>query len=117
MFIAVHAGAGWHSPSTRTSLSTLMRAACHHAITICRNRIADGNPIMNPTEAVIAAIAYMEASPLTNAANGSCLTINGTVECDVCGYFTLLFIELANQHIIYIQSLLCSQCIGIDYDR
>jgi isoaspartyl peptidase/L-asparaginase-like protein (Ntn-hydrolase superfamily) len=49
MFIAVHAGAGWHAPSTRSLLSNVMRHACQAAI----DATIDNH---DPTHAVIEAI-------------------------------------------------------------
>jgi taspase (threonine aspartase 1) len=71
-FIAVHAGAGVFSASRAKQLQHLFNTACNAAF----NRSA------TVEEAVMNAISVLEASPLTNAGVGSCLTEEGIVECE-----------------------------------
>ena len=71
-FIALHAGAGLFSASRAEQLKLLFDTACHAAFS--RSSTVE--------EAVMNAIAVLEASPLTNAGLGSCLTEEGVVECE-----------------------------------
>ena len=71
-FIAVHAGAGYHNPSHHRDLQQLFQTACLAAL----------NDASTVEEAVMVAIQHLEASPLTNAGRGSCLTEDGHVECE-----------------------------------
>ncbi|KAL9234456.1 hypothetical protein vseg_009327 [Gypsophila vaccaria] len=75
-FVAVHVGAGYHSPSNVSSLRSAMNRACLSAASILRlgsDRCVD---------AVEAAIKVLEDDPCTNAGRGSNLTEDGHVECD-----------------------------------
>ena len=72
VFIALHAGAGYHNPAHHVDLQELFHAACQVALTQAGSA----------EEAVYLAIQLLEASPLTNAGRGSVLTEDGRVECE-----------------------------------
>ena len=72
VFIALHAGAGYHNPAHHVDLQELFHAACQLALTQAGSA----------EEAVYLAIQLLEASPLTNAGRGSVLTEDGRVECE-----------------------------------
>ncbi|XP_068650732.1 putative threonine aspartase isoform X2 [Aristolochia californica] len=75
-FVALHVGAGFHSPSNEKSLRKAMKRACLAAASVlCHN---SGGCI----DAVTAAIQVLEDDPSTNAGRGSNLTEDGHVECD-----------------------------------
>ena len=71
-FIALHAGAGVFSATRAEQLKRLFESVCQAAFS--RSSTVE--------EAVMNAISALEASPLTNAGLGSCLTEDGLVECD-----------------------------------
>ncbi|CAH8506886.1 unnamed protein product [Schistosoma haematobium] len=74
--VVVHAGAGYHSKSKEKKYNKLCSEACSLAgklLSVDHKSAID---------AVEAAVAYLEDSPLTNAGIGSNLSINGYVECD-----------------------------------
>ena len=72
VFVALHAGAGYHNPAHHIDLQELFHSACQLALT--RAGSAE--------EAVYLAIQMLESSPLTNAGRGSVLTEDGRVECE-----------------------------------
>ncbi|KAK2147078.1 hypothetical protein LSH36_571g02012 [Paralvinella palmiformis] len=74
-FIAVHGGAGYHSPANSQMYKDVCRNACQRAIRLLHDR-------KSAVEAVAAAVMALEDSACTNAGIGSNLTVNGTVECD-----------------------------------
>ncbi|KAL2460713.1 putative threonine aspartase [Abeliophyllum distichum] len=75
-FVAVHVGAGFHSPSNEKALRDVMKRACLAAASILRK--GSGGCI----DSVAAAIQVLEDDPCTNAGRGSNLTEDGHVECD-----------------------------------
>ncbi|XP_073226759.1 putative threonine aspartase isoform X2 [Cicer arietinum] len=75
-FVAVHVGAGYHSPSNHKPLRSAMNRACLAAASVLRH----GSGLS--LDAVVAAIQLLEDDPSTNAGRGSNLTENGSVECD-----------------------------------
>ncbi|KAI6702480.1 hypothetical protein NL676_011616 [Syzygium grande] len=75
-FVAVHVGAGYHSPSNEKSLRLAMKRACLAAASLLRK--ASGGCL----DAVSAAIQVLEDDPITNAGRGSNLTEDGHIECD-----------------------------------
>ncbi|KAH0671287.1 hypothetical protein KY285_025503 [Solanum tuberosum] len=75
-FVAVHVGAGYHSPSNEKALRSPMKRACLAAASVLRK--GAGGCI----DAVTAAIQILEDDPNTNAGRGSNLTEDGHVECD-----------------------------------
>nr|KYP49440.1 Putative isoaspartyl peptidase/L-asparaginase 4 [Cajanus cajan] len=75
-FVAVHVGAGFHSPSNEKALRSAMNRACLAAASI----LSDGSGTR--LDAVVAAIRVLEDDPSTNAGRGSNLTEDGGVECD-----------------------------------
>ncbi|KAL0379554.1 UNVERIFIED_CONTAM: putative threonine aspartase [Sesamum angustifolium] len=75
-FIAVHVGAGFHSPSNEKALRSAMKRACLAAASILSKD--SGGCI----DAVEAAVKVLEDDPCTNAGRGSNLTEDGHVECD-----------------------------------
>ncbi|XP_045800326.1 putative threonine aspartase isoform X4 [Trifolium pratense] len=75
-FVAVHVGAGYHSPSNHKSLRSAMNRACLAAASVLQR----GSGLC--LDAVVAAIQLLEDDPCTNAGRGSNLTENGSVECD-----------------------------------
>ncbi|KAI3434354.1 uncharacterized protein J3R85_006621 [Psidium guajava] len=75
-FVAVHVGAGYHSPSNEKSLRLAMKRACLAAASLFRK--GSGGCL----DAVSAAIQVLEDDPITNAGRGSNLTEDGHVECD-----------------------------------
>lgn len=87
--VAVHAGAGFHSPSKEYLYENVCMRACAAAAHILHDSSAEFAAI----NAATAAISVLEDSPLTNAGFGSCLNFDGHVECDaglMCGK-SLLF--------------------------
>ncbi|BHF59985.1 taspase, threonine aspartase, 1 [Sparganum proliferum] len=82
--VAVHAGAGFHSKPNERSYKELCTAACCAAADILRCPTTETSAI----DAATAAVRVLEDHILTNAGFGSCLSIDGTVECDagvMCG--------------------------------
>ncbi|KAL7062634.1 hypothetical protein AAHC03_0883 [Spirometra sp. Aus1] len=82
--VAVHAGAGFHSKPNERSYKELCTAACYAAADILRCPATETSAI----DAATAAVRVLEDHILTNAGFGSCLSIDGTVECDagvMCG--------------------------------
>ncbi|KAJ9563252.1 hypothetical protein OSB04_008412 [Centaurea solstitialis] len=75
-FIAVHVGAGYHSPINEKSLRSAMKTACLAAASLLQT--GTGGCV----DAVSAAIETLENDPCTNAGRGSNLTEDGHVECD-----------------------------------
>ncbi|KAL0428903.1 UNVERIFIED_CONTAM: putative threonine aspartase [Sesamum radiatum] len=75
-FVAVHVGAGFHSPSNEKALRSAMKRACLAAASILSK--GSGGCI----DAVEDAIKVLEDDPCTNAGRGSNLTEDGHVECD-----------------------------------
>lgn len=75
-FVAVHVGAGYHSPSNEKALRSAMKRACLAAASVLRK--GSGRCV----DAVSVAIQVLEDDPSTNAGRGSNLTEDGHVECD-----------------------------------
>ncbi|XP_010053681.2 putative threonine aspartase [Eucalyptus grandis] len=75
-FVAVHVGAGYHSPSNEKPLRLAMKRACLAAASLLRK--GSGGCL----DAVSAAIQVLEDDPITNAGRGSNLTEDGHIECD-----------------------------------
>ncbi|XP_022897797.1 putative threonine aspartase [Olea europaea var. sylvestris] len=75
-FVAVHVGAGYHSPSNEKALRNVMKRACLAAASILRKGSS------RCIDSVAAAIQVLEDDPCTNAGRGSNLTEDGHVECD-----------------------------------
>eukprot|EP00300_Choanocystis_sp_HF-7_P003193 c12420_g1_i1.p1 GENE.c12420_g1_i1~~c12420_g1_i1.p1 ORF type:complete len:369 (+),score=57.07 c12420_g1_i1:39-1145(+) len=77
IFVAVHAGAGFHSEKRSQTYKNLMKNACLEAIeAFC----ATGSCVA----AVVAATKCLENHVLTNAGVGSSLNMLGEVQCDAC---------------------------------
>ncbi|XP_042448684.1 putative threonine aspartase [Zingiber officinale] len=75
-FVAVHVGAGFHSPTNEKAYRRVMKRACLAAAVVLRT--GKGGCL----DAVSAAIQVLEDDPTTNAGRGSNLTEHGHVECD-----------------------------------
>ncbi|GAB4861804.1 hypothetical protein Ancab_037061 [Ancistrocladus abbreviatus] len=75
-FVAVHVGAGYHSPSNEKALRSAMKRACLSAASVLAK---DSGRCL---DAVAIAIQVLEDDPSTNAGRGSNLTEDGHVECD-----------------------------------
>lgn len=76
-FVGIHIGAGYHDPSREKEYKELIIAACMLAQQALAKYKENG-----ALRAVEEAISFLEDSPLTNAGKGSCLSIDGHVECD-----------------------------------
>ncbi|KAH9832184.1 nucleophile aminohydrolase [Rhodofomes roseus] len=79
--VAVHGGAGVHSPASDTHVKKTMKIACRKALL----RLQESNSAL---DAVQEAVSSLEDDDCLNAGYGSNLTSNGTVECDasiMCG--------------------------------
>ena len=74
-FIAVHLGAGRYNEKNFEKYKKLMKKACRNACLLLKEK-------KNSTEAVTIAITILENDECTNAGIGSCLNIEGKVECD-----------------------------------
>ncbi|THV02437.1 asparaginase [Dendrothele bispora CBS 962.96] len=74
-FVAVHAGAGYHSLVSEEQVKKSLRLACRQALSVISHA-------STPLELVEEAISALENDPSLNAGHGSNLTIDGTVECD-----------------------------------
>lgn len=74
-FVAVHIGAGYHSPANCELYENVCKQACQQAIALLKQR-------KTALDAVMAAIVSLENSQWTNAGLGSNLSLAGTVECD-----------------------------------
>lgn len=74
-FVAIHIGAGYHSPANCELYKQVCRQACLQAVAVLRDK---GSAL----DAVTAAVVALEDSQWTNAGLGSNLTLDGTVECD-----------------------------------
>ncbi|XP_062090288.1 putative threonine aspartase isoform X1 [Humulus lupulus] len=74
-FVAVHVGAGFHSPSNEKALRSAMKRACLAGASVLKG---SGGCV----DAVSAAIQVLEDDPSTNAGRGSNLNEEGSVECD-----------------------------------
>ncbi|BFI40374.1 taspase, threonine aspartase, 1 [Marchantia polymorpha subsp. ruderalis] len=75
-FVAVHVGAGYHSPLNSKAYCRAMRRACMAAASVLSK---GGGRTM---DAVVSAIKVLEDDEITNAGKGSNLTEEGSVECD-----------------------------------
>lgn len=74
-FIAVHAGAGYHSKDREPEY----KKACAEACSQAHRLLASGDSSL---EAVCAAVISLENCTITNAGTGSSLNLDGEVECD-----------------------------------
>ncbi|GAB1600677.1 threonine aspartase 1-like [Argonauta hians] len=74
-FVAVHAGAGYHS----ISKESVYKKTCKNA---CRIGIKSLKDNTSAVDAVVSVLSALEDATCTNAGIGSNLTLNGTVECD-----------------------------------
>ncbi|OAE27983.1 hypothetical protein AXG93_1062s1150 [Marchantia polymorpha subsp. ruderalis] len=87
-FVAVHVGAGYHSPLNSKAYCRAMRRACMAAASVLskarrRNATMDSRRGGGRTmDAVVSAIKVLEDDEITNAGKGSNLTEEGSVECD-----------------------------------
>ncbi|KAK7103437.1 threonine aspartase 1-like [Littorina saxatilis] len=77
LFVAVHAGAGFHSQDKASEYKKLCRKACLKAMSVLSKK-------ESAVKAVTAAVSALEDSELSNAGRGSSLTMTGSVECDAC---------------------------------
>lgn len=75
-FVAVHVGAGYHSPSNDLAY----RKAMHHACLAAASVFSQDSG--TSFDAVVAAVRVLEDAHITNAGIGSNLTEDGIVECD-----------------------------------
>ena len=73
--VAVHAGAGYHSPARESAYA----GVCSHACRVAAKLLQAG---ASSVDAVVAAVKVLEDEPLCNAGIGSNLTLDGTAECD-----------------------------------
>lgn len=77
-FVAVHAGAGYHSLETRPETLRACKEACKKAYDV----LASNGNESSALEACVAATMVLEDDPVTNAGLGSNLTMDEKVECD-----------------------------------
>ena len=77
MSLILHCGAGnYANPHSDVDFEILLRNALKIGLNMLQNDEIEAQDV------ACAVVAILEASPLTNAAFGSNLTRNGTVECD-----------------------------------
>ncbi|KAJ3328533.1 taspase, threonine aspartase, 1, partial [Kappamyces sp. JEL0680] len=76
--IAVHAGAGFHSPENTRKYKELLKSVCERGkLLLQRGECAE--------KIALFCIACLEQSPLTNAGiEGSNMTLVGSIENDAC---------------------------------
>ncbi|KAK7505412.1 hypothetical protein BaRGS_00003157 [Batillaria attramentaria] len=75
LFVAVHAGAGYHSADKEPDYKMICKKACMQAMAVLNEK-------KSASEAATRAVSVLEDADLTNAGRGSSLTMAGTVECD-----------------------------------
>ncbi|XP_033125895.1 threonine aspartase 1-like [Anneissia japonica] len=73
--IAVHIGAGYHSPTKEGDYKRLCKVACAKGIDMLQSSASS-------LVTLVSVMKILEDDPLTNAGSGSNLTLHGTVECD-----------------------------------
>ncbi|KZT70987.1 N-terminal nucleophile aminohydrolase [Daedalea quercina L-15889] len=79
--VAVHGGAGSHSPDSEGQVKRALKIACNNALLL----LQDGKTSL---DAVEQAVNSLEDDDCLNAGFGSNLTLAGTIECDasiICG--------------------------------
>lgn len=84
-FVAVHAGAGYHSPQSHSHLKELLCRACRAAANDLQNQPTSSSIACHSTNAeraIVTSISILEDDPNTNAGVGSNLNLEGQVECD-----------------------------------
>ncbi|VDL60867.1 unnamed protein product [Hymenolepis diminuta] len=92
--VIAHVGAGFHSKTKDPLYKKLCEDACNAAVQVLSDSSVD-NAALN---AVVAAVSVLEDSSLTNAGFGSCLNVDGSVECDagiMCGQ-SLIFTSVGS---------------------
>ncbi|KAF5186667.1 Threonine aspartase [Thalictrum thalictroides] len=81
-FVAVHVGAGFHSPSNEKALKSVMNRACLAAASLLSQKPGSSSSSSYPHRCLDAVSAAIQDDPCTNAGRGSNLTEDGNVECD-----------------------------------
>ncbi|KAI0978120.1 hypothetical protein GJ496_002854 [Pomphorhynchus laevis] len=109
-FIAVHCGAGYHSPRKSLIYKQVCSTACRKAMVALHNgQTCDA--------ACVLAVKILEDCAETNAGFGSNLTINGTVECDASvmdenGFGAVGAVQSCMNPILIAQSILDKERLG-----
>ncbi|KAH6913791.1 asparaginase [Coprinopsis sp. MPI-PUGE-AT-0042] len=81
-YVAVHAGAGVHQPSTEKQVKFVMKEACIKALNLSSTNKDPDSSRCTALDMAESAIQLLEDNPYLNAGLGSNLTLDGTVECD-----------------------------------
>ncbi|XP_039248440.2 uncharacterized protein LOC120326249 isoform X1 [Styela clava] len=99
-FVAVHAGAGFHSDDRWPGYKHLCEKVCEEVTEQLKHGVTAG-------EAVTLAIKMLEDSEMTNAGIGSNLTEDGKIECDASVMDTCPSPDSSNQCSSYFGSVAC----------